>query len=83
MNLVRAGHYFVGSSDPSPSAKVSDTDCNTATVVHVDEANNEVGLVWFDHDGHGPYMASAVDVDSSTHPQGGTFHLSADCPWKR
>lgn len=89
MNLVRAGHLHTPAETPSLLAEAN--DCSTATVAHVNE-DGSVNLGVLDHDGlrtHGftgipvrePLRLSEVADDDPLN--GVTFHLSADCPWKR
>lgn len=90
MNLVRLGHYHVpnGQFDEGGYAEGS---CQTALVVGVNSAKS-VNLVVWDHDGD-TLTREAVPVDDLTRIKGeegaedaasrATFHLSAECPWKR
>lgn len=82
MNIVRDGHFYVGNA----TGPVDVTDCSAAKVVHAEDGKGkegEVNLIWYGHDGHGPYIETSVPVDPSTHPVHYSFHLSGDCPWKR
>lgn len=88
MNLVRLGHYHTPLGDIA--LKAESGDCTTALVVHV-WRDDLVNLAVFDHEGVSVQSRTSVtvlvpdlerDAADPEVPQD-SFHLSADCPWKR
>lgn len=85
MNLVRLGHYF-HPHEPGPEGELRGS-CQTALVVGVDARHNTVNLQCWDSDGDQfkRLDVPVMDTYGAQHPPegGDTFHLSADCPWRR
>jgi len=80
MNLVRAGHFFTPDSTTGPDG-LPTGDCKTATVAHV-WSDTVVNIAVLDHNGNPESGRTSVPVCAPS-TQGNSFHLSADCPWKR
>lgn len=86
MNLVRLGHYFTprGSGDG-----LVEGACQTALVCSVDEEEPRIGTedrtvtvaVWR-QDGVALTPRESIPVIPPSEGED-SFHLSADCPWKR
>lgn len=87
INLVRLGHYHVpsgGTDDLGDRTEgwtsAASGSCRTALVV--DNRNDEgIGIVFWNYNG-GMENRHLVVVGPPDEKQD-TFHLSADCPWKR
>lgn len=84
MNLGRIGHYFTPSSGPAEELAGS---CRTAIVVEVYEkvdgnsTSFTVNLASWQKDGDSEkHLQVPVGPPG---PEQASFHLNADCPWKR
>lgn len=91
MNLVRLGHYFTPSN---PEGHALSGSCRTALVCGTDPGDSTtpagvVNLAVFEKDGE--LLGNRQNVPVTADPREwyvgddgmATFHLSADCPWKR
>lgn len=76
MNLVRLGHLYEPGDDPETGK------CSTALVVHV-WSDTVVNVALWDHNGNPASGRTSVMVGPPDRIIGLSFHLSADCPWKR
>ena len=79
LNLVRLGHYFTPEHSEGEAVHGS---CRTALVVHAEDEGLVNLAVW--NSNGGQEVRSSIPV---TEPEdeihADSFHLSADCPWKR